>query len=78
MKNFIKDIQENLIDYIFITVFITGILLIIFLISAHIYNLIYVKDEITCLGGHYEWRYNINLKTNMRHFVCDSAKIIYK
>ncbi len=67
-----------LLEDIFALLFIISILFLIYLIGLGAYKLITLKDEVTCLGGHYEWRYNITLKTNMRHFVCDSAKIIYK
>ncbi len=55
---------------------------ILFILSAlvlfYIYKILVTKDEVQCLGGHYEWRYNTTLKQSMRTYICDSAKIIYK
>jgi len=70
-----KDITFE--DILFVIFIILGIILIISSFML-IYDAIFIKDQITCLGGHTELRYNINTKTHLPKFICDSAKIIYK
>jgi hypothetical protein len=78
MKNFIKEFKENFIENVLALIFIILILFLIYLLCLGAYRFFTTKDEVQCLGGHYVWRYNHTTKTNMRYFVCDSAKIIYK
>ena len=52
--------------------------ILLFILGYAAYDFFFIKDEIICLGGHYELRYKPELKRSMNVFICDSAKIIYK
>lgn len=64
----------NIVDILFVICLI----MFIMVIGTCTYRVFFVKDEVECLGGHYELRYNNTLKKSMPTYICDSAKIIYK
>ena len=69
---------DNIIEFTMEIFAVIGILILIFILCYALYNIFFIQDEVICLGGHYELRYNNLLKVSLNHFVCDSAKIIYK
>jgi hypothetical protein len=73
MKKIEDWVYENIIKNLF------EIILIILLLLAviGIFNKCTSEENIRCLGGHYELRYNVSLKMPINTYVCDSAIIIY-